>query len=139
MRPIVRMVGPFALIVGGILLADALLAGAARLYLLLIIPVITGTTALFALAVVLLLVGVFFLPLTFAGVDGQQGEPSASPQPDTLAPQSGSGGVIFIGPVPIFFGRWRNHPPVPYRWALLLGVAFVVAVVVLLLWGFSAL
>ncbi|MCI4347579.1 MAG: DUF131 domain-containing protein [Thermoplasmata archaeon] len=139
MRPIVRVVGPFALIVGGILLADALLTGAARVYLLLIVPVITGTTALFALAVTLLLVGVLFLPLTFAGANGQHSEPSAHQKRDTLAPQTASGGVIFIGPVPIFFGRWRKHPPISYRWALLLGVALVVVVVVLLLWGFAAL
>ncbi|MCI4352389.1 MAG: DUF131 domain-containing protein [Thermoplasmata archaeon] len=137
MRSVVRAIGPAALISGGILVGVALATGAARWSLVLIFPVITGTTALFASAVGLLLVGIFFLPLAFAGDNGPESEPPTLLGSNPAPIEGGTGGVIFVGPFPIFFGKWRTRPPIPYRWALALGVAFVVGTVVLLLWGFA--
>jgi uncharacterized membrane protein len=140
MRSLVRALGPVLLVVGMLLLVEALATGGARLYLLLIVPVFTGTTPLFGLAVVLLALGVLFLPLAFAGAE--RAEPprpsSAAGNPSPSMETEGSGGMILVGPIPIFFGAWRQNPPISYRWAVVLGVVLA-AVAVLLLWGFSVL
>jgi len=116
------------------------MSGGARLYLLFVLPVVTGTSPLFGLSVVLLVVGFLFLPFLFAGE-----EPSEAPAPPGAPATAGavpgdtaSGGLILVGPIPIFFGAWRRNPPIPYRWAFLVGV-LLAALAVLLLWGFSVL
>ena len=140
MNVALRALGPVALVAGVGLLVESLLTGGARLYLFLVIPVITGTSALFALAVGLIVVGVFFLPFLFVGDE----EPNAVPAPLPTSPihategDGAAGGVVFVGPVPIFFGGWRKNPPVAYRWAFVLGLVLVV-VAFLVLWGFAAL
>jgi uncharacterized membrane protein len=140
MRSFVRFLGPVCLVVGGILLGEALVTGGARFYLLLIVPVFTGTTPLFLLSVVLLVVGFLLLPLVFASTEPPE-VPSAraasTASPPAATPPT-SGGILLVGPIPIFFGAWRRNPPIPYRWALLVGVALAV-VAVLLLWGLGAL
>jgi uncharacterized membrane protein len=136
MRSVLRVLGPLCLVSGAALLADAVATGGARLYLLLIIPVLTGTSAIFGVSVVLLVVGFFLLPFAFLGSEPTEGPQVRAPPPLSSPPESGSGGMILIGPVPIFFGAWRRNPPIAYRWAVLLGVVLAV-VAVLLLWGFS--
>ncbi len=140
MRSMVRALGPICLVTGLGLLGASLMTGGARLYLLFILPVVTGTSALFGLSVVLLVVGFLFLPFLFAGEE-PSGPPSTPRAPATAGAVPGdppSGGLIFVGPIPIFFGAWRRNPPIPYRWAVLVGV-LLAALAVLLLWGFSAL
>ena len=62
MRTFARVLGPVFLLIGAALLAESLSTGGARLYLLLVIPVVTGTTPLFGLSVVFLVLGLLFLP-----------------------------------------------------------------------------
>lgn len=140
MRSVVRLVGPICLVLGIVLLADAVATGTARLYLLLVIPVITGTSPLFLLSLVLVVVGFLFLPLAFVGEGPLTAPvgPAGRDTPDAMPVQGTSGGMILVGPVPIFFGAWRRNPPISYRWALLLGLVLAV-VAVLLLWGWSVL
>jgi uncharacterized membrane protein len=128
------------LLAGAILLAEAVATGGARVYLFLVIPVFTGTTLAFGLSAVLLVLGVFLIPLAFVREEAAE---TAAPNPSAPAPSAppadrGSGGVILVGPIPIFFGSWRRNPPIPYRWAVLLG-ALLAVVAILLLWGFSVL
>jgi uncharacterized protein (TIGR00304 family) len=136
MRSIVRVLGPVILVVGAALLGEAVATGGARLYLLFVIPVLTGTSPLFGVSVVFLVAGFFLLPFVFLG--GELTESSeVRPAPSASGKAgSGSGGMILIGPIPIFFGAWRQNPPIAYRWAVVLGVVLAVAAV-LLLWGFS--
>jgi uncharacterized membrane protein len=136
MKSVLRVVGPLCLVSGAVALAGAVATGGARLYLVLIIPVLTGTSALFGVSVILLVVGFFLLPFTFLGGEPSEGPQIRSPPALPSPPEGGSGGMILIGPVPIFFGAWRRNPPIAYRWAVLLGVVLA-AVAVLLLWGFS--
>jgi uncharacterized membrane protein len=140
MRSLLRALGPAFLLIGALLLAESLATGGARLYLLLIIPVVTGTTPLFVLSVVFLVVGFLFLPLAFIGEEGTETEPVSAGPPAPASPTvaGGSGGLILVGPIPIFFGAWRRNAPISYRWAVVLGVVLAV-VALLLLWGFSAL
>lgn len=131
-----RFVGPALLAVGGFLLAYSLLSGSARLYLVLFVPVITGTTPLFGVSVAVLAAGFLTLPLRFS--EGTGDEAATGPEPTRVRPadatEDRSGGLILLGPVPIFFGAWRRRSPIGYRWAVVLGAALV-AVAVLVLWG----
>ncbi|MGC2290221.1 MAG: DUF131 domain-containing protein [Thermoplasmata archaeon] len=136
MRALVRALGPVGLGVGGALLAESLATGAARISLLGVVPVISGTTPLFGLSVGFLVAGFFFLPLLFAGGDLPEAPTTGTAPPDPVpgSAEGGSGGVILLGPIPIFFGAWRRNPPISYRWAVFLGVALAF-VAGLWLWG----
>jgi uncharacterized membrane protein len=140
MRFVTRFLGPLCLVIGAALLTDALATGGARLYLWLIFPVVTGTTLAFGLSVLFLVLGFLLLPFAFVGDTGRQGPAPPLPSPNSAPPteREDSGGLILIGPVPIFFGSWRRNSPISYRWAVLVGVVLAVAAV-LLLWGLSRL
>jgi uncharacterized membrane protein len=140
MQSVSRVLGPLCLGIGAALLAFALATGGARLYLLLIFPVVTGTSAAFGLSVLFLVVGFLLLPFVFVRDAAPEvpASPSKSPGPARSTGPVESGGLILLGPVPIFFGSWRRNPPISYRWAVLVGVVLAV-VAVLLLWGLSVL
>jgi uncharacterized membrane protein len=93
--------------VGLLLVADAVLRGAASLALVVIFPVVYGSDAEFLLGVVLLLVGFVSLPLAWAPaterspVGPHAGGPRDAPSTETM-------GLVLIGPVPIFFGGWKD-------------------------------
>jgi uncharacterized membrane protein len=107
-----RLAGVGALVVlvaGAAFLVDAVLHGRASLTLVVIVPVLSGGSAEFLLGVVLLVVGLFLLPLAFW--EPVESEPLPSgPETPVAAPPSagGAGGVVLLGPVPIFFGTWKN-------------------------------
>jgi len=123
-----------ALIAGGALLVDATLHGRASLSLVVIVPVLSGGSGEFLLGVVLLLVGLFLLPLAFW-------EPAENPaavvppeEPEATPPSLGTvgGGVVLIGPIPLFFGGWKNVS----RRARLLAAIVGTAILVLLVAGY---
>ncbi len=98
---------PLVLLVGGVgVIADAVARGGASVALVVVLPVIFGASAEFFLGVVLLFCGLVTLPLAFGytllaeGVD-EGPRPAALP----AAPPE-AGGLLLVGPVPIFFGRW---------------------------------
>ena len=121
-----------ALIAGAALLVDATLHGRASLSLVVIVPVLSGGSAEFLLGVALLLVGVFLLPLAFWGpaenppvVAPTEGAEAAAPEPETVG-----GGVVLIGPVPLFFGSWKNASRRTRLLAAIAGAAVLVLLVV---------
>jgi uncharacterized membrane protein len=127
-RSVLPFLGLACLAAGVILLIEAVRTGGARLFLFLIFPVLSGSSLAFGLAVVFLVIGLFLLPLVFV-----RGEPSEIPAAGTVAAgpssspeEGGAGGLVLIGPVPIFFGSWRRRPPISYRWAVLIGVVLAV-------------
>ncbi len=140
MRSVMRAVGPVCLAIGGGLLGEALATGGARLYLLLIVPVVSGTSLAFVLSVVFLAAGFLLLPFAFVQEPPAEAAATAPAPPGSSAStgEGGSGGLILVGPIPIFFGTWRRNPPISYRWAILVGVVLAI-VAVLLLWGLSVL
>ena len=117
-----------ALAAGTALLVDAIARGTAHASLVLIVPVITGTSGEFLVGVLLVFVGLVLLPLLGAGETTV-----ATRWTDPAEPGSGrlaSGGVVFVGPVPIFFGEWGKAVRRTYWWwvalaSLLLSVALV--------------
>ena len=103
------------MVVAGIaLIVWAGLRGEAEFYLVLIIPVISGSGGVFAAGVLLLIFGVMllFFALSLRSVERypEQTPQARSPAraPRTDEPPSGGGtqwgGVVFIGPIPITFG-----------------------------------
>ena len=96
---------------GVLFLAIAAAQGDVRLYLVLIVPVITGEGAAFAIGALALMAGVLMalvvLPLASAARAGPPEAPPAQglpPAPAAGGASSSWGGVVFIGPVPIVLG-----------------------------------
>jgi uncharacterized membrane protein len=130
-----RGISPALLTAGAALIAYAVATGQARFYLVLVIPVVTGDSIALVLGAVFLVVGFLLIPWSFPGVaeeapDGRpvRGGVAASSEPTT-------GGLLLVGPVPFFFGRWRSHSRTRYWLALGLGLALIVAFAALWLVG----
>jgi uncharacterized membrane protein len=116
------------LVLGVALVADAVVRGTASLALVAIIPVISGSSAEFLVGVVLLLVGFLTIPFAF----GPFLEPTTSaPLPGrTEAPSAEVGGLVLIGPVPLFFGSWKDVSRRTKVLVAVLGAALVVGFLV---------
>jgi uncharacterized membrane protein len=127
--PAVRAAGLLLLLAGLVAVGFAVVNGSARLYLVLIFPVVTGSSPLFALGILGVVGGVILL---FLAVDQAPSRPAfgrSTPPPSSGA--STSGGVVLIGPLPIFFGAWKSSSRRTYRLAVFLGCIFFVAALVL--------
>ncbi len=136
-------VGLLMLMAGIALLAWAVSSGDAELYLVVIIPVITGTGPVFAGGAILFMLG---LMVTFLGLsmraaesmDLHEGPPptpatGSSPGPQAGAPPASGGtefgGVIFLGPIPIVFGKGQRTS----KWMLVGSIVFGILMIVFLL------
>jgi uncharacterized membrane protein len=115
--------------VGALLVVLAAIEGGAQFAVVVVIPVIFGRSWEFAVGVLLLVVGFVTLPLAF--------EPREAPIPSGPRPppsaSGGSGGLILIGPVPIFFGSWRGVSTRTRVAVAIVGAAILVALLVLVL------
>ncbi|MGA8275744.1 MAG: DUF131 domain-containing protein [Thermoplasmata archaeon] len=101
---------PVVLLAAGmVLIVDAVVRGAASVALVAIIPVISGSSTEFLVGVVLLLVGFLSVPLAFLSFD-QPPETGAALDPRARGetPTGEVGGLLLVGPVPIFFGSWKS-------------------------------
>jgi uncharacterized membrane protein len=115
-----------AVIAAGVAVAiDAVLRGNASAFLVLIVPVVAGDSAEFFAAVLLTIVGAALL---MAGTEGWTSEVEDGPTASRAS--TGGGGVILLGPVPIFWGSWaRGRAGHRWAWALV-GAASLVALLV---------
>lgn len=124
------------LIAGLASVAYAGLQGNLDVYLLLVIPVVTGTgpwAGLGLLAAFAGLVGLFWTAATPAGLDRGPGRPRRErPEPGDEEPPVGEessstrgGGVILIGPIPIVWGSDRSTT----RWLVAAGVLLTLAAI----------
>ena len=130
MRP-VRIAAILALLAGSGLVIDAVVSGRAQLALVLVFPVVSGASAEFLAGVALLFSG--FVLLAFRGEDFlvPHRRPEAPSEP--AEPLSASGGLVLIGPVPIFFGGWSSASR-RTRWLVgLAGAALLVLLIVVAL------
>jgi uncharacterized protein (TIGR00304 family) len=134
-------IGLLMLAAGIALLAWAVASGDARLHLVVIIPVISGTGPVFAGGTLLFMAG---LMVTFVGhslrsferMEALEGPPPRPEEgearpPAARAPAGGPefGGVVFIGPIPIVFGKGQRTS----RWMLVASVVFGILLVVFIL------
>lgn len=127
---------PLVLLGAGVaLVTHSVLTGATRVYLVVVVPVLSGASVEFGAGVLLLLAGFFTLPLAFS-YDGPEDLPvtSAPPGQGPARPTS-TGGVVLLGPVPVFFGAWKGASRSAYWAAGLLGAALLVVLVALLWFG----
>ncbi len=97
-------------LVGAGAVADSVVRGGARVDLVLVVPVVSGSSAEFLLGVGLIFAGVFTLPLLWPVVeeDRREGAGDATLDGSPARSSGGGGGLVLIGPVPIFFGSWRS-------------------------------
>ena len=116
------------LVFGLVLIADALRRGSAQASIVLIVPVLTGSSLEFLVGTLLTFVGLLAVFLTSSGLELTEDPDS----PIGAAPRSG--GVVLIGPVPIFFGEWRQIGRHGFwRWAAAGSIATSI-LILLLLW-----
>ncbi len=91
---------------GAAVVVIAVLRGEATAGLLVVFPFVVGQSALLLLGVGLLIAGFLTLPLAFAL---ERTGPLPPAEPATTGERRGtSGGLVLIGPIPIFFGSWKN-------------------------------
>lgn len=126
---------PVALILAGVgVIADSVARGGASVALVVVLPVIFGASAEFFLGVVLLFCGFVTLPFalgyTFSPEEADEGSPHAHVE----VPPQEVGGLLLIGPIPIFFGRWSHVARRTRILAAVAGAALLVVAVAIFLW-----
>jgi uncharacterized membrane protein len=93
---------PVLLLLGALAIGVAVARGTAGLAVVVVVPVFYGSSALFLAGVLLLAAGLLTLPLSLPGAIG-------SPESEPASAEGASpGGLILIGPIPIFWGSWRR-------------------------------
>jgi uncharacterized membrane protein len=123
---------PVALLSLGILLVVVAVATeSARLYLVVFIPVVAGSSGWLVGGIACFFVGFLTLPLLWS--EPTPAVPSGPARPAGARATDRSGGLVLLGPVPIFFGAWR-HPSTRLYWlAVAVGAALFVGLLVALL------
>lgn len=130
MRP-VGFLAVAAFLAGIALVVLAVIDGRATVSLVVIVPVVTGASGEFLLGVVLIVVGMFALPWALAE---EREEDRPLPTPEAQPGSSpASGGLVLVGPVPIFFGSWRGVSR-RTRWIVALVGTVVLALFVIGWW-----
>lgn len=132
MRPSVVLALGLLLLVSGIgLLAVGFMTGGAHFALIVIIPVIYGSSLYVAAGGALLVFGIFLTFLGGAATAGYTGDDG--PLPSSASSAGGSktsyGGFLLIGPVPIVFGNRGSWLP----YLLVMGLITVLAVILVVL------
>jgi uncharacterized protein (TIGR00304 family) len=128
--------GPLAILsVGVALVITSVLAGGASVSLLVVFPIVSGSSLAFVLGVVFLIVGFLSFPLTLGeGWERVPAQPSTASGNSKNA-ESSAGGFVLVGPVPIVFGSWKGISRRTRWWmALSGGVLLAVVLLTLALW-----
>lgn len=124
-----RWAGPALLVLGVGLVLAAVATGAAQVELLVILPVfVGGASALFLGGVLAIFLGLVLLPLSL-GMEFALDPIGAEPTESSAPPRSG--GVVLVGPFPLFFGSWRSPSRASWWVAAGVGAAMVVALLLL--------
>ncbi|MGI0071719.1 MAG: hypothetical protein ACRECT_06600 [Thermoplasmata archaeon] len=123
----VGLVPVLLLAAGAAFVVLSVIEGHAGLAIVVVLPVVYGGSLEFGLGVLLLVAGLLTLPFVSSTrfvVEDESGSETAV--------SGGSGGVVLLGPVPIFLGGWRGVPA-RTRW-ILAGVGGAVLVLAVLAW-----
>lgn len=128
-----RMWLPVAVFFAGMAcIAAAVVTGEAEVDLIVIFPVFSGSSGLFLLGTVLIimsfLIGFAVLAMSQAELATNMALPSTSQKP-TVEKKTQYGGVVLIGPLPIAFGSDRRIAVI----MLVLGIAMAIALISVLL------
>jgi uncharacterized protein (TIGR00304 family) len=131
-RGSLRWLGPVLLALGIATVIAAVLTGSAKLFLLFIVPVITGSSWELLVGIALIFLGIFLLPVTWNLMELSDSNRSTGRMPESSTSARGEpsassvGGVILIGPVPIFFGAWRGKSLWIYAVAAAIGLGLLI-------------
>lgn len=134
LRPIIWI--PIAVFVSGIAcVAAAVAGGEADVSLFLIFPVFSGSSWLFILGTLLIVLSFFigFAMIAVGGTEADRSQPgSVEPRsPATTQRKTTYGGVVLIGPIPILFASSKNMAILMLIMALALAIVFLAAFFVL--------
>lgn len=123
---------PIALFAAGIaLVLAAVTAGLAELTLFFVFPVITGTSPVFFLGVLLIVLG-FFVGFALMMMGRLEVDYHMDPVPPLGEQQKTQyGGLILIGPIPIAFGSSKNIAIFMLVAGIVLLIAFIAAVLII--------
>ncbi len=116
---------------GASLIGVALANGGASLALIVVLPVLYGRSLEFVAGTLLLVAGIFTLPLLVRGPTEPIEEDPAPANAGSPGGGSGGGGLVLIGPIPIFFGGWSRASS-RTRWIVAVIGAAVLAAAILL-------
>jgi len=127
---------PIAVFVSGIAcVAAAVAGGEADVDLSLIFPVFSGSSWLFILGTLLIVLSFFvgFAMIAVGGTEADRSQPgSVEPRsPATTQKKTTYGGVVLVGPIPIVFASSKNMAILMLIVGIALAIAFLVALLVL--------
>jgi uncharacterized membrane protein len=107
---------------GALAIGASVASGATHVYLLVIVPVLAGASALFLVGVLFAVMALVLFAISIGNWEESKAEPETAARG---APTEGSstGGFLLIGPVPIFFGAARSLDDRYYWIAVAAGVA----------------
>jgi uncharacterized protein (TIGR00304 family) len=134
LRPIIW--APIAVFVSGIAcIAAAVVGGEADVRLFLIFPVFSGSSWLFILGTLLIVLSFFvgFAMIAIGGTEADRSQPG-SVEPRSLAAtqrKTTYGGVVLVGPIPIVFASSKNMAIFMLMIGIALAMVFLVALLVL--------
>lgn len=124
-------VGPGILVAGLVVLALAVARGEASLFLVVVVPVVTGSGPLALVGILLVFAGFF---VSFLGWPARAAMPATDdlatagqPAERPVPPSRRWGGVVFLGPLPLVFGS----DPRMTRSMILVGVVLFLALLAL--------
>lgn len=121
---------PLGLIAGAVAcVIEALATGGAHAGFFLVFPFVTGGSGWLVAGALLGFAGIASIGLLLPDADIADRPPLG----ETPA-RSASGGLVVIGPVPIFWGGWRSPPGWAYWSAAAVGGALLAAFFVALVW-----
>jgi len=138
-----RVLGLVLLVAGVALIAASVATGQGHVFLLLVIPVYTGTGVLGFLGIFAVFLGFFLTTLGSAwrGIPAPAAPPPGSVPPADAPPSAVPspakyGGVVMLGPIPIVFGSDMQVA----KWMMILGLILAALVIAtFLLFSLSAL
>lgn len=134
LRPIIWF--PIAVFVSGIAcIAAAVAGGEADVRLFLVFPVFSGSSWLFILGTLLIVLSFFvgFAVIATGGTEADQSRPgSVKPRsPATTQRKTTFGGVVIVGPIPIVFASSKNMAIFMLIVGIVLAMLFLGALLVL--------
>lgn len=134
LRPIIWV--PIAVFVSGLAcIAAAVAGGEAEVRLFLIFPVFSGSSWLFILGTLLVVLSFFvgFAMVAVGGSDAHRSQPGSVEfhPPSAAQRKSTYGGVVLVGPIPIAFASSRNMAIFMLILGIALAIVFLGALLVL--------
>lgn len=127
---------PIAVFVSGIAcIAAAVMGGEADVRLFLIFPVFSGSSWLFILGTLLIVLSFFvgFAMIAIGGTEVDRFQPGSAepPSPTTARRKTTFGGVVLVGPIPIVFASGKNMAIFMLIVGIALAMVFLGALLVL--------